>query len=106
MRRLPHAPDPFGKSFDLRAQRVRYELEIAVRTGAGRRLEGVYVQREQIHVDQSMSARQSVELELAAFLAAGPRAALGAHSCIDTFQQRPQWSVAFCARLDIRAQSL
>jgi predicted ATPase len=43
----PRGVDPFGKSFDLRTQRVRYELEIAVRTGAGRRLEGVYVQREQ-----------------------------------------------------------
>ena len=43
----PRGVDPFGKPFDLRTQRVRYELEIAVRTGAGRRLEGVYVQREQ-----------------------------------------------------------
>lgn len=43
----PHDVDPFGKPFDLRTQRVRYELELAVRTGAGRRLEGVYVQREQ-----------------------------------------------------------
>ncbi len=39
--------DPFGKSFELRTQRLRYELEIAVRTGAGRRLQGVYVKREQ-----------------------------------------------------------
>ena len=39
--------DPLGKAFGLRTQRVRYELEIAVRTGAGRRLEGVYLQREQ-----------------------------------------------------------
>jgi len=43
----PRGVDPFGTSFDLRTQRVRYELEIAVRTGADRRLEGVYVQREQ-----------------------------------------------------------
>ena len=43
----PHGLDAFGKSFELRTQRVRYELEIAVRTGADRRLEGVYVQREQ-----------------------------------------------------------
>ena len=43
----PGGVDPFGQSFDLRTQRVRYELEIAVRTGADRRLEGVYVQREQ-----------------------------------------------------------
>ena len=42
----PHGTDPFGKSFELRTQRIRYELEIAVRTGADRRLEGVYVRRE------------------------------------------------------------
>ena len=43
----PRGVDPFGTSFDLRTQRLRYELEIAVRTGADRRLEGVYVQREE-----------------------------------------------------------
>ena len=43
----PRGVDPFGQSFDLRAQRVRYELEIAMRTSADQRLEGVYVQREQ-----------------------------------------------------------
>ena len=43
----PRGVDPFGKSFDLQTQRVRYDLEIAVRTGADRRLEGVYVRREQ-----------------------------------------------------------
>ena len=42
----PHGTDAFGKSFELRTQRVRYELEIAIRTGADRRLEGVYVHRE------------------------------------------------------------
>ncbi|MDE2905541.1 MAG: AAA family ATPase, partial [Acidobacteriota bacterium] len=42
----PRGTDPFGKSFELRTQRIRYELEIAVRTGADRRLEGVYVHRE------------------------------------------------------------
>ena len=42
----PHGTDPFGKSFELRTQRIRYELEIAIRTGADRRLEGVYVHRE------------------------------------------------------------
>ncbi len=42
----PHGVDAFGKPFELRTQRLRYELEIAVRTGADRRLEGVYVQRE------------------------------------------------------------
>ena len=42
----PHGTDPFGKSFELRTQRVRYELEIAIRTGADGRLEGVYVHRE------------------------------------------------------------
>ena len=43
----PNGVDAFGKSFELRTQRVRYELEIAVRTDADRRIEGVYVQREQ-----------------------------------------------------------
>ena len=42
----PHGTDPFGKSFELRTQRIRYELEIAIRTGAEGRLEGVYVHRE------------------------------------------------------------
>ena len=42
----PHGTDAFGKSFELRTQRVRYELDIAVRTDANRRLEGVYVHRE------------------------------------------------------------
>ena len=42
----PRGTDPFGKSFELRTQRIRYELEIAIRTGADRRLEGVYVHRE------------------------------------------------------------
>ena len=42
----PHGMDAFGKTFDLRTQRIRYELEIAVRTGADRRLEGIYVYRE------------------------------------------------------------
>ena len=42
----PHGTDPFRKSFELRTQRIRYELEIAVRSGADRRLEGVYVHRE------------------------------------------------------------
>ena len=42
----PNGTDPFGKSFGLRTQRIRYELEIAIRTGADRRLEGVYVHRE------------------------------------------------------------
>ena len=42
----PGGTDPFGKSFDLRTQRVRYELEIAIRTGADRRVEGVYVHEE------------------------------------------------------------
>ena len=35
----PHGTDAFGKSFELRTQRVRYELDIAVRTDANRRLE-------------------------------------------------------------------
>ena len=43
----PQGVDAFGESFELRTQRVRYELEIAVRTGADGRLEGVYVQREE-----------------------------------------------------------
>ena len=43
----PNGVDAFGKPFELRTQRVRYELEIAVRTDADRRIEGVYVQREQ-----------------------------------------------------------
>ena len=42
----PRGVDPFGKSFELQTQRVRYELEIAVRMDAERRLEGVYVRRE------------------------------------------------------------
>lgn len=42
----PRGMDPFGKSFELRTQRIRYELEIAIRTGPDRRLEGVYVHRE------------------------------------------------------------
>ena len=43
----PDGVDPFGEPFVLRTQRLRYELEIAMRTGADRRLEGVYVQHEQ-----------------------------------------------------------
>ena len=42
----PRGTDPFGKSFELRTQRIRYELEIAIRAGADQRLEGVYVHRE------------------------------------------------------------
>lgn len=42
----PHGTDPFGTSFELRSQRLRYELEIAVRMGVDRRLEGVYVHQE------------------------------------------------------------
>ncbi len=55
----PRGVDPFGTSFDLRTQRVRYELEIAVRTGADRRLEGVYVQREECSPIRSTEERGS-----------------------------------------------
>ena len=59
-----------------------------------------------VHVDQAVPPWQPVELDLAAFLAAALRAALGTHAGIDTRHQRIHCSAAFSARLDIRAQSL
>ena len=52
------------------------------------------------------SRRQVLQPKTATFLPTGRGAARGAHTGIDTFQQGRQWFAAFCARLDIRAQSL
>ncbi|MYK32510.1 MAG: AAA family ATPase [Boseongicola sp. SB0670_bin_30] len=62
----PHGTDPFGKSFELRSQRVRYELEIAVRTGVDRRLEGVYVHREQCSPIRRKEERGSIASDIGA----------------------------------------
>ena len=56
----PHGMDAFGKTFDLRTQRIRYELEIAVRTGADRRLEGIYVYRERCLPIRRQEERSSI----------------------------------------------
>ncbi|MCY4637267.1 MAG: AAA family ATPase [Acidobacteria bacterium] len=56
----PRGTDPFGKSFELRTQRIRYELEIAIRTGADRRLEGVYVHREHCLPIRRKEERRSI----------------------------------------------
>ena len=56
----PQGMDAFGKTFDLRTQRIRYELEIAVRTGADRRLEGIYVYRERCLPIRRQEERSSI----------------------------------------------
>lgn len=61
----PRGVDPFGKSFELRTQRVRYELEIAVRTDAERRLEGVYVRREHCRPMRQIADRASMAGQVA-----------------------------------------
>ncbi len=42
----PGGVDAFGTSFDLRAQRLRYEVEVAARRSEGNRFEDVYIRRE------------------------------------------------------------
>lgn len=43
----PGGVDAFGTTFDLRSQRLRYEVEVAVRRSEDNRFEDVYIRREQ-----------------------------------------------------------
>ena len=62
----PHGTDPFGTSFELRSQRLRYELEIAVRMGIDRRLEGVYVHEERCSPIRRKEERGSIASSIGA----------------------------------------